>query len=191
MKLVALASLGYAGLGCALLLAGCGEPPATGPDRLTGADVATMAESELEAENPSLTTGMLTCPDLDFAVGASVRCLRTTELSGGRVVKVRGTVTVTSVESGGRLHVVMDEQPAEFGLTGSRVAVDVRERYQRRYHARPRRVDCPYLRGEVGTTITCRVVVAGTRHHLDVQVTDVEPEGFATSYVVKTHPGAD
>jgi hypothetical protein len=186
MKLVAVA-----GVGCALLLAGCGGRAATGPDRLAGADVATMAERELEAENPRLTTGMMTCPDLDFEVGASVRCLRATELSGGRVVKVRGTVTVTSVESGGRLHVVMDEQPAEFGLTGSRVATDVRQRSQRWFHARPSRVDCPDLRGEVGATITCRVVIAGKRHAVDVLVTAVDRDAFRTSYVVRTRPTAN
>jgi hypothetical protein len=187
MKPVALASLG-----CALLLAACGGGhQSPGPDRLAGPEVAAMAESELEAENAGMATGTMTCPDLDFEVGATVRCLRTTELSGGRVVKVRGTVTVTSMGAGGRLHVAMDEQADEFGLTGKELAAGVGRRYQSRFHVRPRRVDCPYLRGEIGSHVTCLVVAAGKRHHVAVRVTAVDREGFGTSYVVTRRPASD
>src|SRR5215216_7526592 len=94
--------------GCGLLLclvvAGCGSD-VTVLDEIDGEKVGTMAERELEAQNPRLAPGTLDCPDLDFETDASVQCLRTTELSAGRVVKVMGTVTVTSLSSGGRLHV--------------------------------------------------------------------------------------
>lgn len=180
MKLVAL----NLGLGCALLVTGCGGHDVAVPDRLAGARVAAMAEDELEAENPRMATGTLTCPDLRFEEGASVRCRRTTELSGGRLVSVRGTVTVTSTDAGGRLHVAMDDEADEFGLTGEGLAADVRQRYQRRARQQPSRVDCPYLRGAVGTTVTCAVTVAGRIRRLDVQVTAVDPAGFRTSYAV-------
>jgi hypothetical protein len=185
MKLVALVSLGCA------LLTGCGGHGVTGPDRLAGSDVAAMAERELEAENPRMATGVLTCPDLDLEVGASVRCLHTAVLTGGRIVKVRGTVTVRSLDSGGRLHVAMDRQPLEFGLTGDRVGTDVARRFLRRSGVRPRAVHCPYLRGEVGTTITCRVLATRRRHDVDVRVTSVDPDGYGTSYVVTGWPATD
>jgi hypothetical protein len=184
MKPVAVASLG-----CALVLAACGGGhQSPGPDRLAGRDVAAMAERELEAENVGMSTGTMTCPDLDFEVGATVRCLRTTELSGGRVVKVRGTVKVTSVGSGGRLHVAMDDEAEEFGLSGAEVAADVGRRYQRRFHVRPDRVDCPYVRGEVGAQATCLVVVAGKKHPVGVRVTAVDREAYRTSYAVSVRP---
>jgi len=92
------------------LATGCGQD-AVRPDELHGRDVARMAERELEAENPRMAVGTLTCPGLKFRRDASVRCLRTVELSEGRVVKVPGTVIVSSVAGGGRLHVA--QGPAE------------------------------------------------------------------------------
>lgn len=172
-------------VGCGLLLgllvAGCGQnPPAVG--HLTGAEVGRMAEHELEAQNPRLAAGTLSCPELALELGAAVRCLRTTRLSGGRVVEVAGTVTVTSVTSGGRLHVAMDERAREFGLTGSHLATELRRRYRPQSRTRPSRVVCPYLRGVVGTRVTCRLDVGGERRDVDVVVTAVDPVTYTTSW---------
>jgi hypothetical protein len=172
------------------LLTGCGGDPSL-PDRLAGKAVAAMAERELEAENPRLATGHLECPDLDLRVGATVRCLRTTELSGGRVVRIEGTVRVTSVAKGGRLHVAMDDSAREFGLTGERVAAGVREQYARQHQVVPAAVECPYLPGVVGTVVTCRLDVGDRRRLVDVAVTSVDPDGYATRYVVRRHRGGD
>lgn len=159
------------------------------PERLPGQAVAAMAERQLEAENPRMATGHLKCPDLDLRVGATVRCLRTTSLSGGRIVKVAGTVRVTSVAGGGRLHVAMDEQAQEFGLTGEQVAAGAREQYADRHHLTPGTVECPYLRGVVGTVVACRIELSGARRLVDVVVTSVDPATYATRFVVRRHGG--
>lgn len=160
-------------------LAGCGQDtPAV--DVLDGAEVATMAERELMAENPRMAPGALSCPDLDFEVGASVRCLRTSELSGGRVVKVAGNVAVTSQESGGRLHVVMDDEAAEFGLSGDQLASELRPRFLRPGSTSV--VECPYLRGAVGQRVRCRVEVGGVRRALVVVVTAVDEQDYHVDY---------
>lgn len=162
-----------------LALAGCGKDvPAV--DVLDGAEVATMAERELMAENPRMAPGTLSCPDLEFEVGASVRCLRTTELSGGRVVKVAGRVEVTAVDAGGRLHVAMDESAAEFGLAGEQLAAELRPRFVSA-GSEPV-VECPYLRGAVGQRITCRIEVGDVRRELVVVVTAVDEATYDTDY---------
>jgi hypothetical protein len=172
------------GLLVALGTGGCGRDVAV-LDTIPGHDVARMAERQLEAENPELAPGTLSCPDLDFRVGRSVRCLRTTELSGGRVVKVHGVIRVMSLSSGGRLHVAMDPRATEFGLAGDELASQLAHR--QRFGARPSTVHCPYLRGTVGTTVTCRVVVGGTRQDVDVVVTGVDARDYRTTYVVRPH----
>src|SRR3954454_6488033 len=116
-----------------------------------------MAERELEAESLGLAYGTLACPALELRVGASVRCVRTTAFGDGRVVKVRGTVRVTSLASGGRLHVAMDHEAAEFGVSGERVAAELRRRSRHLFHRSPGAIDCPYLRGQVGDRTTCDV----------------------------------
>ena len=174
-------------LGCLLLVGlvatGCSRDAGV-PDRLDGDSVARMAEQELEAENAGLAQGTLSCPDLDFRVGASVRCVRTTGLSGGRVVKVGGTVSVTSRASGGRLHVAMDQQAREFGLDGDEFVAGVREQYRRRFGVDPDRLDCPYLRGVIGARVTCRVQAGAARYDVDVVVTAVDPATYGTSYTL-------
>lgn len=190
MKVLALAAPG-----CALLLvlipAGCGgegtasvdtPAPRSTVGSLDGAEVGTMAERELESQNPTLAPGTMACPDLDLDVGASVRCLRVTELSGGRVVKVRGTVEVTSLDDGGRLHVAMDDEAEEFGLSGRQLASDLRRQYVQRFRSRPSRVRCPYLRGEVGTRVSCRLVAGGKRLEVGVVVTAVDADSYRTHY---------
>lgn len=156
-------------------------------DTISGHDVGRMAERQLEAQNPELAPGTLSCPDLDFRVGKSVRCLRTTELSGGRVVKVHGVIRVTSLASGGRLHVTMDAHASEFGVAGDRVAAELARTWVQRFRVRPSMLECPYLRGAVGTTITCRVEVRGTRHDTDVVVTRVDAGTYRTTYTTRPH----
>lgn len=175
---------------CTLLLAGlsagCG-PDVTRPDTLHGKDVARMAEHELEAENPQLVSGALTCPDLAFRVGAAVRCLRTTTLTNGRVVKVAGTVRVTSLASGGRLHVAMDKEAAEFGVSGAQVAAELRRRYPRLFHGQPGAVSCPYVRGRLGSTATCRVQVGATRRLVDAVVAHVDAATYDVRCSFRSH----
>jgi hypothetical protein len=174
---------------CLLLgvaVAGCGRDVVV-LDEIEGSKVAAMAERELEAQNPRLAPGTLSCPDLDFEVGSTVHCLRTTELSEGRVVKVRGTVEVTSRASGGRLHVAMDDDAQEFGLTGDQVAAALSQQSAKRFGGVPSHVDCPYLRGKVGTTITCSVDLGATRREVDAVVTAVDAEQYDTVYVFRRH----
>ena len=174
---------------CLLVLlatAGCGRDVAL-PDQLDGTTVGALAERELEAQNPGMATGELDCPDLRFEVGSSVRCRRTTHLSGGRVVKVRGTVEVTSLASGGRLHVAMDEDAEEFGLSGEYLSMQVRRRYVARFATTPIRLECPYLRGQVGVQVICGVRVPGGRHDVDVTVTAVDADSYGTTYRIKVH----
>jgi len=178
---------GGAVTGLVLLLAASGAGCArhtTAPHELAGTKVAAMAERRLEEQNPRLAPGTLSCPDLRWQVGASVRCLRTTELSGGRVVKVAGAVTVTSLADGGRLHVAMDEQAAEFGVDEKQLATRVRTAYQRRFHHEPGAVTCPYLLGTVGTRVTCRIQVEGARRDVEVVVTGADPAAYRTTYSV-------
>jgi hypothetical protein len=180
-------------IACALLVAalpaGCGEDVVR-LDNLDGAKVAAMAERELEAENPGLTAGSLACPDLDFRVGAQVRCLRTTTLPNGRIVKVGGTVRVSSLASGGRLHVAMDGKASEFGLSGAQVAAELRRQYAQLFHAEPGAVDCPYLRGELHATVACHVRVGSHRRRVDAVVAQVDPEAYAVHCRFRPHQPA-
>jgi hypothetical protein len=166
-----------ANLGCGLLLAlaGCGQVAV--PDDIPGSRVGAMAERELEAENPRMAPGTVDCPDLDLRVGASVRCERTARLSGGRVVRIRGTVAVTSLASGGRLHVAMDDRAAAFGLAGDEIAGALR-----RTHQKARAVECPYLSGAVGATVICWLRLDDGWHRIDVVVTAVDPGDYRTVY---------
>jgi hypothetical protein len=169
-----------------LLGAGCGRHVVP-PDSLAGAEVGRMAEHELEAENPRLAPGTLRCPDLDFRVGASVRCLRTADLGQGRVVKVAGTVAVTSLASGGRLHVALDDTAQEFGISGDQVATELRRRYAQLFGGHPGAVECPYLRGAVGNRVTCRVQVGGARRAVDAVVTRVDRVQYRTVCAFRPH----
>ena len=172
--------LGLVSAGCAGRAGAGPDPQVSLPASIDGTEVAGMAERELEAENAGMAGGQLRCPDLELRVGASVRCVRTVQLAGGRVVKVRGTVAVTSLASGGRLHVAMDESPEEFGVAGGHVAADVR----RRYHGRATGVRCPYLPGRVGATVTCRLTVSGDRRAVRVTVTAVDAADYRTTYTI-------
>lgn len=170
------------GLVLCLLAPGCGNEDTVDLDEIVGSEVGRMAERELMAENPHLAPGSMTCPDLRFRVGASVRCLRTAELSGGRLVKVRGTVEVTSRASGGQLHVTMDDDAEEFGLTGAQLAAALRAKVARRTGNKPSRVECPYLRAEVGTQVGCTLKLDGDRYRVTAVVTAVDAEKYETEY---------
>lgn len=172
-----------------VLVSGCGGETAAVPDHLDGAGVARMAEHQLELQNTRLAKGSLSCPDLGLRVGASVRCVRRTELSGGRVVTVGGTVTVTGRDSGGRLHVAMDRHAREFGLSGERLAEGVGQQYRQRFGIEPRALRCPYLRGVVGARVTCRLQGAGVRHRVTVVVTAVDPATYTTTYRLDVRGG--
>lgn len=138
-------------------LTGCG--PADTVDHIPGGRVAAMAEQQLEAMHAELATGTMTCPDLDFVRDAEVRCVRTAQLSGGRQIRVLGTVTVTSTRDGGRLHVRLDDDVAEFGVAGEHLANELRVRAQQVLGVAPDDVACPYLAGRKGTAVRCKVVV--------------------------------
>jgi hypothetical protein len=180
-------------IACALLVvtlpAGCGDEVVR-LHELGGDKVAAMAERELEAENPGLAAGSLTCPDLRFRVGASVRCLRTTTLPNGRIVKVGGTVRVSSLASGGRLHVAMDSKASEFGLSGAQVASELRRQYPHLFRGEPGAVDCPYLRGELNATVACHVRVGGDRRTVDAVVAQVDPAAYSVRCRFRPHQPA-
>ncbi len=168
-----------------VLLAGCGSPsePPLEIDRLPGAQVGEMAERELEAEYPAMAPGTVTCPDLDWELDASVRCVQVAELSEGRQVTIGGTVTVTDVTGGGRLHVELDDTVAEFGITGAYLGADLETRARARLDLDPTSVRCPYLSGPVGTTVRCRVVHQSRTEIVLARITALAPERHATSYV--------
>ena len=172
-----------------LALGACGSgsgsdaaAPATPIDFLPGARVGELAEKQLEAEHLEMALGTMTCPDLDWELKASVRCLKISELSDGRRVKVPGTVTVTSTEGAGRLHVVLDDEPAEFGVDGEHLD-GVVESWVAGQDV-DGRGDCPYLTGAVGQEVRCAVAVDGVRYSVLVTVTKVDPENFRTEYVL-------
>ena len=161
-------------------LAACGTALAI--DEIPGDRVATMAEHQLEAMHSDLATGTMTCPRLDFAVDASVRCVRIAVLSDGRQIRVLGTVRVTSTRDGGRLHVRLDDKVSEFGVTGAQLGKDLRARSRRVLRVAPDQVTCPYLAGRAGTSVQCRVVVG--RHTLvaKVRAVRVVPSQYRTVY---------
>ncbi|MFL6154545.1 MAG: hypothetical protein ACJ72D_00520 [Marmoricola sp.] len=169
-----------------VLLAGCGAAPASVPapakiDAVPGKQVGAMAERQLEAEHPGMARGVLTCPDLAWRLRATVRCVQVAVLSGGRRLTIPGTVTVTSVRGGGRMHVRLDDEVAEYGITAEHLSADLRTRAAARW-GRIGRVRCPYLTGPVGTTVACRVTVRGKTRPVAVRVTGRDQARSATTY---------
>lgn len=171
-------------------LTGCGGPDATNRadlgaktsiTSLPGSRVGELAEKELEAEHADMALGSVQCPDLAWRVDASVRCVKTSVLSGGRRLLIPGTVTVTSTQGWGKLHVVLDDQVAEFGLAGRQVASRVRAWVARHGRARSR-VACPYLRGVSGATELCAVRVGGQRATVRVLVVSTDAATYSTRF---------
>lgn len=167
-----------------VLFAGCGsaaEPPPK-LDLLSGTKVGEMAERELEDAHPGMAPGTVTCPDLDWELGASVRCVQVAELGDGRQVSIGGTVSVVDLEDGGRLHVKLDETVAEFGISSEFLSADLATLARQRLLPAPTSVRCPYLSGPVGTTVRCRLVHDGRTKVVLARVTARAPEENATSY---------
>ncbi|MCW2785354.1 MAG: hypothetical protein JWP74_1871 [Marmoricola sp.] len=170
-------------LGLGILLAGCGSPAAIlHPEQLSGDRVAAMAERELEAAHPGLAAGQMTCPDLPFRLGASVRCARTASLSHGRRVGMDGTVKVTRISHGGRLHVQLDRSVSWIGVSGDQVADDLERLLRSRYRVVPRSVSCPDLRGTTGATTPCVVRIGGHRIVARAHVVRVDAATYTTYY---------
>lgn len=168
--------------GCAGQLAQNTSPPATPElEKLGGAEVGRMAEQQLESLHPGMAPGAMTCPDLAFEVGAAVRCVQLAELSAGRRIRVLGTVSVTSTENGGSLHVKLDDAVVEFGVTGTYLARDLSMRTNVAGRPSPR-VRCPYLVGVVGTTVRCSVTLGEQRYAVRAEVTAVDPTTNSTTY---------
>jgi hypothetical protein len=165
-------------------LPGCGPAPSV--DGIPGNRVAAMAEQQLEAMHNELATGTMTCPRLEFVVEASVRCVRIAQLSGGRQIRVLGTVSVTSTKDGGRLHVRLDDEVSEFGVSGEQLANDLRARAQRVLGAAPEQVSCPYLVGRKGARVTCEVVVLKRTLVAPVSVVRVVAADYRAEYRFST-----
>lgn len=168
-----------------LVLTGCGSAgePAPDIDFLAGSKVGEMAERELERAHPQMAPGTVTCPDLDWELGASVRCVQVAVLSGGRQVSIGGTVSVTEVTDGGRLRVQLDDTVAEYGVAGAYLSEDLARQARTRLRPGPTSATCPYLTGPVGTTAKCRLVHDGRTRGVRVRITALDPENHATSYV--------
>jgi len=161
-------------------LPGCGTR--TSIDSIPGARVATMAEYQLEAMHSELANGTMSCPRLEFVVDASVRCVRTARLSGGRQIRMLGTVTVTSTRGGGKLHVRLDDVVAEFGIAADQLENDLRARAQVVLGVAPDKVSCPYLVGRTGAAVRCEVTVLGRTLVAPVSVVRVRPSEYRAVY---------
>lgn len=180
MRTRGVVSCSVAALG--LLLSGCGSS-AVHLDRLAGTRVGTMAERQLEVMHPAMAPGSLTCPTLDFRVGAEVRCFRTADLSGGREVRMLGTVRVTSLRNGGELHIRMDDDVTEFGVSAEQLQRDLAAAVARRTRRTPTKVTCPYLRGAVGRSVQCSLRFGTLPPVAAVAtVTGTDPTSYRTTY---------
>lgn len=169
-----------------LLLAGCGSTPGlVSEPRLTslpGFQVGTMAERQLEADHPGMAPGRLTCPDLAWKVGAMVRCIQVVVLSGGRQLRIPGTVAVTSTSAGGQLHVHLADAVSDYGVTAEHLTSDLRDQAVKRLRGGVRKVSCPYLSGPVGTTVRCVLRARGATRAVLARITDRDPADNATAY---------
>lgn len=171
----------------AAVVSGCGagdDGPSTSSsslDFLPGERVGQLAEEQLEAEHPKMATGTITCPDLDWTLDASVRCVKVSELSEGRRVKIPGTVTVTGTEGGGKLHVELDDKATEFGVDAAHLS-SVATVWVTQQAGSAGTVTCPYLTGVVDTTVRCTAKVGDEEAVLLVRVTDVEPSSYTTLF---------
>jgi hypothetical protein len=172
----------------AVVVAGCGGEARVSsiPDNLDGETLATRANALLAKQNPKLAPGSLTCQKVRFKVGETARCTRIVVFDDGRLVRSGATVTIDGVKDGGHLQVQVDDEPAEFGLTGKAVFADLARQYAARYKVKPPTGSCPpYLSGKVGTTITCDLVTAQGKLAVEVKVTRVDPRIFETEYTFR------
>jgi hypothetical protein len=172
-----------------LTVSGCGAEAGVSsiPKTLDGKTLAARANALLEKQNPKLAPGTLTCQKVRFKVGATSRCTRTVVFEDGRLVRSGATVTIDEVKDGGHLRVQVDDEPAEFGITGKAVFTDLARQYATRFKVKPPTGSCPpYLEGKVGTTMTCNLVTKEGKLAVEVKVTRVEPKTFETQYTFKS-----
>ena len=169
-----------AGAALLVVLAGCSV--STGPDSLSGAEIAKKANAELTRSNPDMVEGELTCKKVDYEVDATSRCLRTVDVGNGQIVQIGATVTITSVEDGGKFNILVDDEPQEFGLSGESIAADLSKQYAEQQGVEPDAVDCPYLLGEVGTKVVCTLSLPEEELKVEVETTAVDQTEFDTDY---------
>ncbi len=169
-----------------LLLAGCGFEFSSKPDRLEGATVAQRANDQLEEQNPGIRPGDLTCKDVDYEKDATARCTRTVVFDDGRLVRIGATVTITDTDGKGRFSIEVDDEPQEFGLTGRSVFEELAASYEKQYGVKPTG-SCPeYLPGRKGESITCELEAPDQTLDVEVKVTGVDPETYATRYTYRS-----
>jgi hypothetical protein len=122
-----------------------------------------------------------------YEKGATTRCLRTVDLDQGRRVKIGATVTITSTSKGGRYEIKVDDQAQEFGELGPTIQEDLATQYAKNFRTGKPQVSCPaYLKGAVGTAITCQITPdTGKKLDVVVTVTSVDPKNFDTVYSFK------
>jgi hypothetical protein len=188
MRAAALLSIALLPVG--LLVAGCGTPSGAATpkmDHLTGERVGTMAEQQLENEHPGMAAGEVTCPDLKWRVGAAVRCVQVAVLSGGRQLRINGTVKVVSLRDGGRLHVELDDHVAEYGITPERLQSDLAAVVLRRVRRAATKVTCPYLSGPIGHSVRCTLHVGGRQAAASATVIGLDAQDYQTSYQFKLY----
>ncbi len=179
-----------------VLLAGCGAGAevSTKPEKLDGKTLASRANAQLEKQNPQLVHGELTCADVKYKVGATSDCMRTVVLDDGRLVRIGATVTIDKVKGGGHFKVAVDKEAKEFGLTGKAVFEYLSKQYAEKFKTRPPTGSCaPYLKGVVGTQITCNLVVTARegpaeKLRVQVEVSRVDPKTYQTFYTFKVVP---
>ena len=185
-------------LAVVLVLTGCGaqaerdgetggdDERSSKPRNLDGATIASRANAQLEQENPDLAHGELSCPDVEYEVGATARCVRTVVLDDGRLVRIGATVNIDKVTGTGHFTIRVDDRPTEFGVTGRSVLADLSKQYAAAYGGRRPTGSCPpYLAGKVGTTMTCRLKTREGKLRVRVKVSRVDPETYTTEYLFK------
>ena len=172
-----------------VVVTGCGAEAGVSsiPENLDGKTVATRANALLEKQNPKLAPGCAHLPEgqvqggRDLALHAhrglrrrpagAQRCDRDHRRGQGRRPP----------------QVQLDDEPAEFGITGKAVFADLARQYAARYKVKPPTGSCPpYLAGKVGTTITCNLATAEGQLAVEVKVTKVDPKTFDTQYTFRT-----
>jgi hypothetical protein len=178
-----------------LALAGCGTQADRGggdgesssnPTTLDGTTIAARANTQLEKENPDLVHGELSCPDVEYEVGARARCMRTVVLDDGRLVRIGATVVIDEVTGSGHFTIRVDDRPTAFGVTGKSVLTDLARQYAAEYGGKRPTGSCPpYLAGKAGTTMTCRLNTREGKLRIRVKVSRVDPETYTTEYLFK------
>jgi hypothetical protein len=170
------------------VVAGCGGSVSVGskPDKLTGAVIAKKANAQLEKQNPQIVHGKLTCRDVQYAKGASTRCLRTVDLDQGRRVWIGATVTITDTTKGGHYRIAVDKQVQRFAELGTSIEQDLATQYLKKFRTGKPHVTCPaYLEGKVGASVTCQLKADSGKVDVQVSVSRVDPKNFVTYYTFK------